>query len=183
MRLFVGLEIDTRTRDALSNVSGALQASISARYIPPVLFHITLAYLGERGEDRLPALQTLLSEVAGTSAAFPLMLSCFGWFGEANNAILYAGLEPSNALLALNATLREYLTRVGEAFDPKPLLPHITLARKAVFVDGITHTILSPAMFQCNALTLFHSTRLDNNLQYLPIFKAPFPREYKEVIP
>lgn len=177
MRLFVGLGMNETARDALATVSSTLQASIPARYVPPELYHITLAYLGERGEDRIPAMQALLGKVAATSSTFYLTLSRLSWFGEASDAILYAELVPSNTLSALSMALRESLTQAGEKFDPKPLVPHITLARKAVLPDGTTLAMPPSATFQCGALTLFHSTRLDGVLRYLPIFEAPFLRE------
>jgi len=177
MRLFIGLDLDASVREVLANFSGSLQTKIPASYVPSALFHITLAYLGERDKDRLALLQELLKKVADDTAVFPLMLSSLGWFGETSNAILYAGLKPSAALVSLNVALRENLAHTGETFDSKPLVPHITLARKAVLKDEDSTVLLPPVMFHSKALSLFHSVHLDGELQYLPIYVAPFSLE------
>ena len=183
MRLFIGLALDADTRAALWDTSGTLQATLSGNYVRPPLYHVTLAYLGERDESRLPTLHALLSETAADFAPLPLVCDAVGWFGHGTNAILYAGLAPSAELAALNNALRARLDAVHEPFDRKPLVPHITLARKVSLPDDFSPTVPKPHHFQAEALTLFHSTRADGALCYLPVWQAPLARNLKEVHP
>ena len=178
MRLFIGLALDGTAKAALAAVATAMMPTLPARYVPPALYHVTLAYLGERDTAMLPAITALVDRCAATLAPFTLATQRVCYFGKPECAILYASLAPSPPLEAAGASLRALLMRAGEAFDGKPLVPHITLARKAAFADAMLALPdgLPPcaATFTAGALTLYHSTRIDGALVYLPIHTAPF---------
>jgi RNA 2',3'-cyclic 3'-phosphodiesterase len=173
MRLFIGLQPDRAARVALAHLAEALREKVPALYVPPELYHLTLAFLGNRDAESLPALNAALTTVAEICETFSLSRTGIGYFGRESNAILYAAFECGPALLALDDLLRLKLTCAGESFDPKPLVPHITLARKARLTDGIPTVSVSPICFEAKALTLFHSARIDGVLHYLPIMDIP----------
>lgn len=178
MRLFVGLALDAPAKAALAKVADALMPVMPARFVPPTLYHVTLAYFGERAETALPAIAALIEYCAHTCTMFALGTESIGYFGKPESAILYASLAPSVPLETLGATLRVQLRQAGEPFDGSPLVPHITLARKAALAVAIPALPdgLPPCKvpFMANALTLFHSTRVDGTLVYLPLHIAPF---------
>ena len=177
MRLFIGLQVNETVRQALANVTATLAPRVEAKYVPALLYHLTLVYLGERPESALPDLCSLLAETAATGAPFQLAIHGLGFFQNAENAILYADVEPCGELLALDMALRQRLTLAAEGFDPKPLKPHITLARKVRLVDGLPSVTIPDLCFPVEAVTLFHSTRIDGELRYIPIFVSPLSRE------
>lgn len=172
MRLFVGLASDAAVRGALARLSDSLQACIPARYVPPELYHLTLAFLGQRGEESLPGLQAALLDTAASAEAFSLTLEGIGYFGRDTDAILYAAAGDCPALSKLADTLRSRLTAAGETFDEKPMVPHVTLARKARLATDLPTFPRFSIPYPVGALTLFHSARMEGQLRYLPVLNA-----------
>lgn len=175
MRLFIGLAVDAQACAGLEQATLALRSAYPAQYVPVSLYHITLAYLGERPREALPALCELLARCAPFSAPFSLTVDRVGFFGRNNSAILYASLLPQAALTALDQRLRVILHEAGEPFDGKPLVPHITLARKAMLPEGWPGCPLPAFRFAVPGLTLYHSARAEGVLCYQPVGFAPFP--------
>ncbi len=174
MRLFVGLSIPEDARKALAAAVEPVRRRTQARWVPPELYHVTLAFLGERDRAALPALESLLRAAAATAAPFPLVLTGLGYFGREDGAILYAALREQPALLSLSDAVRGLLAGAEQAFDPKPFAPHVTLARKARLALGEKLPAFAPVAFTADAVTLFHSVRVDGVLRYLPVIRAPF---------
>lgn len=170
MRLFIGISPDETVRAELARFSEEMRGKVPGRYAPPELYHLTLAFLGERDEADLLPLRSLLADTAALVPAFSITLSGTGTFGSERNAILYAAVSPCTGLYALAAKLRRKLEQAGEAFDSTPFTPHITLARKAVIPEGIVMERPAPLSFSIKGITLFHSVRIEGILRYLPLF-------------
>lgn len=124
-KLFFALWPDPATRAALARLLPLVQG----RHIPPAKLHLTLAFLGQQEEARLPALLAILERLA--APAMRLRIDCFGYFARPH--IAWAGMaQPPAALLDMQAQLMAELTAAG--FDPAThgeFKPHITLAREA----------------------------------------------------
>ncbi len=177
LRLFIGFALDSNAKAALAAVAATLIPTLPARYMSPALYRVTLAYLGERATAMLPAITALVDRHAANAAPFTLAAERVCYFGKPACAILYASLAPSPPLEAVGVSLRALLMQAGEAFDGKPLVPHITLAHKAVLA-GVRPALpsdLPPCAisFTAAALTLFRSTRTEDVLVNLPIHTAP----------
>ena len=173
MRLFIGISPSDTVRAELARFSKEIRGKVTGRYAPPELYHLTLAFLGERAEESLPALRSLMADTAATVSPFSIRLAGTGTFGPARNAILYAAISPSSELHTLAHTLRQKLEQAGEPFDSTSFTPHITLARKAVLPEGIPPERPEPLLFPVHEITLFHSVRIEGALQYLPLFTIP----------
>ncbi|HNW86133.1 MAG TPA: RNA 2',3'-cyclic phosphodiesterase [Candidatus Limiplasma sp.] len=177
MRLFVGLALKPDYQEALSAAVAPLWKTVPARVVPASLYHITLAYLGERAQSDLVNLRCLLTEAVGQGEPFSLSAQALGYFGVADHAILIAGVQATPSLWALNERLRSVLRRNGEIFDDQTLVPHITLARKARLTDGLPALPLPKQPIRVEALTLFHSARIEGNLCYVSLFSVPIPHQ------
>jgi 2'-5' RNA ligase len=87
--------------------------------------------------------------------------------------LLWLGLAPAPALMALVNDLRESLHMANETFDTKPFHPHVTLARfrRAQPMAGF---IAPPAQsFAVDGLTLFESSPQGS---YTALRSWPLPR-------
>ena len=97
--------------------------------------HLTLAFLGDVAVERLPELQRVAGEVAPTSCE--LTLDRFAVWQH--NRLFWAGCTaPPPALDELAGALKQRLQAAGFALaDAKrPFVPHVTLVRKLVRLDG-----------------------------------------------
>lgn len=177
MRLFIGIIPDEHARVALAAVSQGLALPSPARIVPPALFHVTVVYLGERTEGMLPGLATLVTRCAASAVPFTLAAAGIGFFGTPGNAIVHVAFKPCAPLAALNDGLRAALAEAGDAFDPKALVPHVTLARKAA-LPSASYALADaqPLAFSLAAegLTLFHSTHEGGAPAYVLLITAPF---------
>ena len=180
MRLFIGLELPAQMRLAAQEASLLYRRLAPGRYVEAELFHITMAFLGERGEEDLPALQEILLRCAEKQPVLSLSISHPGYFSKPENAILFLSVHGEESLYPLDNRLRAELRQAGQSFDIKPLRPHITLARKVnlrarqASAEQICLPDPRSAGGAIARLTLFHSTRVQENLRYLPIFRADF---------
>lgn len=160
MRIFVGLRPSDEFRAALSEVQLQLScAGVTARYLDPSNFHMTLAFIGEWPEN-----------VAGVLPAvdqpFLLRLSHIGLFPEAK--VIWAGVKASNELGQLADRVRANLTEAGIPFDPKPFVPHITLGRKPVVPSGfqLSGIPVPPAAMMVSEVCLYRSDRGETGMVY-----------------
>jgi len=96
-------------------------------------WHITLAFLGEVGEERLLPLRTRLERAAGRHSCLDISISRAGAFPSAAKArVLWAGIEGDRrALAALAASVAAGARRAGAPppDEGRRFRPHLTLAR------------------------------------------------------
>src|SRR5690349_15256218 len=107
----------------------ALEGGIAgARWQDEGQLHLTLRFAGEL--DACQA-EDLAEALAGVHAApFTLALRGVGHFERKGRAhTLYAGLAPSDPLVALQRKVESAARRAGLPPEPRKFAPHITLAR------------------------------------------------------
>ena len=163
MRLFIGLRPAGGFPTALADWQERLRsAGVTGRYAAPSSLHMTLAFIGEwHTPDAVP-----LPEVP---VPFSLALGRPGVFAEAK--VLWAGVEPSDALSRLADSVRRQLDEAGIPFDRKPFYPHITLARKPQLPEGLDLSALpvQAARMMVDTVCLYRSDRLESGMQYTVI--------------
>jgi len=178
MRLFYGLSLPENIRRASFARAQAAAKVIDGRYLPASNHHVTLAFLGEVPQDRLPEAQAVLSQTISLFSAPVLTLGETGHFGRAQNGILIIRVQADPPLLPLHDALVHSLESARLPFDPGPFSPHITLARHA----RIGNTPLpkdTPLSFVPEFAHLFLSARNEENqLTYTPLFSAPFRADH-----
>ncbi|NHC14579.1 RNA 2',3'-cyclic phosphodiesterase [Motilibacter deserti] len=134
MRLFVALPLPA---DALTQLDTALgpvrQAHPQPRWVPSERWHLTLAFLGDIEERRLPELSERLARAAARSGPLELALSGGGRFGTGVVWVGFAGdLAP---LTRLAEGVAAAARRTGIDVEDRRFTPHLTVARGRV-VDG-----------------------------------------------
>lgn len=151
MRLFAAVYppaavvADLATAITKLSIWHAAADGINVRLAPPEQLHVTLAFLGEVPDARLPDVQAAIGAgVAAWAAGWrdprqrtqphpgPLVvrLAGGGRFGRGRFTVLWVGLRGEVAGLGDLATaVRRQLRRARLPFDVKPLRPHLTIAR------------------------------------------------------
>ena len=156
MRLFIGLPIPARLAQALARHARATNLA-NVRWTPPENIHLTLVFLGEVAEDRLP---TVLHELDELDAE-PLQIRLTHLDTFARAGVLFAEVDPAPKLLQLQAQVATRMTCCGFALEPRPYHPHITLARlrQPGKLNG-KHLTLPPALqrsFAVDEVNLYRS--------------------------
>lgn len=103
---------------------------LGARWVPPVLWHITLQFLGELTPDRRDELFDAVNSWAPPEAHFDLRLQGLGGFPADDQArVLWVGVQESQPLLNLQADLGRVLKEKAFLLEDRAYRPHLTLAR------------------------------------------------------
>lgn len=131
LRLFTGIRIPAQLHERLE----AMQSGVpDAKWVKSENFHVTLTFIGDVEESRLEDLHDILAGIGGTP--FPVTLSGTGSFGAKAPKVLWAGLEPSPDLEALQKKIAGRLDRGGFPIEARKYIPHVTLA----YMRGATNT-------------------------------------------
>jgi RNA 2',3'-cyclic 3'-phosphodiesterase len=161
-------------RRAAAQTAARIRTQAPGRYADPVLFHITLAFLGEHSADALPLIHSAMEAAARGQPPVVITSGKLGFFGDRANAILWFGLGGENAMGLLNLRLRQALISRGISPGDERFRPHITLARQADLRGADSSFSLPCVSFVADALTLFHSCRVNGVLAYTPVARVPF---------
>jgi 2'-5' RNA ligase len=130
MRLFVALEIPAPVREKLAELLRALRAiSPETRWVRPESLHVTLKFIGEVPEAKLPAIRSVLAG-ARSDQSVALEFRGVGFFpNEKHPRVFWAGIVASPNLKALAGDIEKASETVGIPQKQRDFSPHLTLAR------------------------------------------------------
>ncbi|HEX8806189.1 MAG TPA: RNA 2',3'-cyclic phosphodiesterase [Candidatus Aquilonibacter sp.] len=160
MRLFAGIELDQRTRDACVAIQDRLRAAgFDARYEPAEKLHITLAFLGRVDPAQIGAVTRVLDDVASHHPAFALTLDKVGAFPhERRPRVIFVGSRAQGApIRALATELRDRYGTMGFTFEDD-VVAHVTIARvKGGAPRPVPLLDVAPQQLRVGRLALFES--------------------------
>lgn len=132
MRLFVSLDLEGFAAD-IAEVQDSLAEASGLRLTDPEQAHVTIKFLGESDESRLPTLREELAAAVTESGVEPFEAT-FGGLGVFPHleyiSVVWLGVrEGSEELQRLHEHIEDRTTALG--FDPEEheFTPHVTLGR------------------------------------------------------
>ena len=167
-RLFFALWPSDEFRAELEAATLSLARASGGRLIPPRNLHVTLLFLGEISNEKLPAVQQAGAALIG-NPTFALDFDTLESWGR-KILCLTSSAPPASAIeLAdkLRASLRSQLKQV----DERPYLPHITLARD--LPRGLRPQKIKPLRQQVNDVALVESVRDAGGSDYSVLERWP----------
>ncbi len=179
MRIFFGLSLESGARSAVESLVPRAQALLPGRYVLPGNHHLTLAFLGDVPEERLPEARDVLARCAAAFPAPRIAVCGADYFGSASNAIRVLRAESRPDLAPLHDALLASLEKAALPFSPGPFAPHITLARhvraESAALERLSAMARDIPAFCAPCAHLFLSARDEANvLRYTPLFDASF---------
>jgi len=177
LRLFIGIDIPAHIKESIAITAAAIERRFPGRYASDDGYHITLAYIGECDDDMRNRVVSCMKSCAAEYPPVSIDICGAGLFASPPKAILHLHADSHGLLQPVCNYLRSLLVKNSLPFDPKPLVPHITLARKIASDEGIDSIICPEEAFTAEGLTLFHSCRVDDRLRYIPIHFEPFSQK------
>ena len=164
MRLFVGLPFPHQARrDFLLIQKGLQRGAVKGNFTAVGNFHLTLSFLGEVEEARLPAVFAALE----AAPLGPVSLS-FQQLRRFEGGIWYLAPDPSPTQHQGKAQLAQALVAHGFSPERQVYVPHVTLGRKVLFPEGHAppKSLLRPIQARSEGARLFLSHRVDGQLRY-----------------
>jgi RNA 2',3'-cyclic 3'-phosphodiesterase len=193
MRLFVAVDLPEETRREIAARQKLIAAPLvrsggSLKLVAPEQMHLTLLFLGEVQEARVPA----AIETMNTAVDLPAFDMAFGGAGvfppRGAPRVLWIGVTVGAAsLTSLQREFAERIRRLGIAFDDRPFHPHLTLGRwresrgkaKAVALDEVAEI----TSMRVTRATLYQSRLSASGPAYTALAHATLTQAVESRIP
>ena len=177
MRLFIGVDLPAEIKQALLDFQSELRLlGVKGSFKSQDNFHITLEFLGELGDSKIPALNETLAKVASNHKPFELNIVGLGAFPSFKRPhTLWTGVDGS--LIELNRLrddLHHELKNKGFELEERQFKPHITLASRPK-LDTIDFSVLQTKKlneFMVAEVTLFESRAVSGKRVYTGLYRA-----------
>jgi 2'-5' RNA ligase len=135
MRVFIAIDIDEKTRAAIADVQKQLNAKVDIRkgdvkWVEPDNIHLTLKFLGEIDELKLPEVKEITKQVAEVHKNFTLDIESVGSFGGRSAKVVWVGAGiGADELIVLQKDLDGCLGRAGYPKEDREFSAHLTICR------------------------------------------------------
>lgn len=132
MRAFIAIEIPEAIKAGMAAAQARLRsAGVDAGWPRPEGIHLTLKFLGEVSEERVPEIVQALTRALGETERFRLSGEGVGTFpNPASARVVWFGIAGDvGGLGALQAAVEQAMAGLGTTRDDRPYTPHLTLGR------------------------------------------------------
>jgi 2'-5' RNA ligase len=150
MRVFIAIDIDDKIRKAIADLQKQLDAKVDiqkgdVKWVEPENIHLTLKFMGELDEAKLPEVRGITKQVAAAHQKFTLDIETVGSFpplgsltgGGRSAKVVWVGAgKGADELLALQKDLDDRLTQAGYPKEDRQFSAHLTLCRVKNFKAG-----------------------------------------------
>jgi RNA 2',3'-cyclic 3'-phosphodiesterase len=129
MRLFIGLDPRDEVRERLERLLIHLRACAHLKWSAVYNLHITLKFIGEWPEQKLPELEAALRSI---SPREPMQADVkgLGWYPNSHHPrVFWVGVQAGDMLAMLAKDIESALGPLGIAREDRSFNAHLTLAR------------------------------------------------------
>ncbi len=175
MRLFFCIELREDVRWALAEVAQECRRVLGpGSWVPPENYHLTVRFLGETPEEKLPQLLEAGKNVAARTKPFALRLDTLGGFPQPKAArVLWVGPRADvPEFRGLCQQMEEAVQALSFPPEGKEAVPHVTLARFKRPIDLrelLAKVIPAIPEVKVAALTLMRSELRPEGAKYTPV--------------
>jgi 2'-5' RNA ligase len=129
MRLFVALDIDEEIRKQIAEFIERVEGlAPDARWVSAESLHVTLKFIGEKPDARVPDIESALKSISGE--AFRVSFHGCGFFPTPKSArVFWLGIEAESGLATLAKAVESTLAKLDIPEEKREFSPHLTLAR------------------------------------------------------
>jgi len=161
MRLFIALDLSPEVKDYLFDLERKMNAPVAkVKWVSKKHLHLTLKFLSEVPESRIPEIVERLSKIKKRS--IKVRLSGVGFFpNERNIKVIWVGIQPEDEVCRIQQEVDGEL--LGMFSDDQRFDPHLTLGRvKSVrrnddFLKMLKGIQVKPLEFEFSGLKLYQS--------------------------
>ncbi|MFO8192321.1 MAG: RNA 2',3'-cyclic phosphodiesterase [Bacillota bacterium] len=182
MRLFIAIALSEKQKKEVGVLQNRIKEYLSGvRWVRHETLHLTLRFIGETDETRLPELKKAMDETTAGESRFDFSLRASGVFpGTEKARVLWIGLGDGTSLItALTEKLNQKLTSHGFTSEKRSFRPHLTIGRLRYPLpeDAIKKFINDEISFQGSSMivgeiTLFKSILSRHGAVYHPLYRS-----------
>ncbi|MFA0810126.1 RNA 2',3'-cyclic phosphodiesterase [Microbulbifer epialgicus] len=133
--------------------------------------HLTLAFLGQTPNEKIPPIQSGLEEIAKSTAKFEGHISSITPFPQNNSKVLAVELTCSPELLKAHEDCKRLIMNLGMEPEKLDYRPHITLARCQDGFSSLFTAALDNPLWLDNII-LYQSNPAPESSHYQSLFEA-----------
>lgn len=131
-RAFISVDLDREERIA-DYIAELKNADPTLKVVDPGQIHITLKFLGDTDEAKVPPISEAMRAAAEGVPPFDLKLAGSSAFPSKNKIrVIWIGMNDALPLGTMAGRLDEGLAALGIARENRPFAPHVTVARTKV---------------------------------------------------
>jgi 2'-5' RNA ligase len=177
MRIFLALPLPPEVMLGLQDGLAELKQRYGQlKVVRSESIHITLVFLGERGEEEVEAVSALLEDPSLAVRRIPASLGGYGQFPPRGvpRVLFCPVIEGAAEVIELQRSVSGILLAGGIRFEEerRPFAPHITLARNKgdrVDGEGVRALFGAERRFTFDRLVLFQSQLRPQGAEYRPL--------------
>lgn len=167
MRTFIAIELNKEIKEALSGIQKKIKTMPEdVKWVAPHNIHLTLKFLGEVDEAKIPKIIQSIKEAAIQFKPFRVALADIGVFPNLKfPRIIWIGIEEGKEKLEeLAKFLENLLARLKFPKEKRSFSPHLTLGRikslrsKDAFCAKINEVRVEKLRQEIQSIILFKST-------------------------
>lgn len=132
MRSFIAIELPPAIRSVLERMTARMKAAVfDVRWVNTQDIHLTLKFLGEIDEKRIPEIGGCIERCLSGISPFSMAVRGLGAFPSDHNpqVIWIAAEDESGSLSRIQRALEDGLALLGFKKEKRPFAPHLTLGR------------------------------------------------------
>ncbi|MDQ6885949.1 MAG: RNA 2',3'-cyclic phosphodiesterase [Gemmatimonadota bacterium] len=147
MRLFFAIRLPADERRAIGKAIAPLRAAAPAvAWTGEDRLHLTIKFLGDVEDARIPSLRAAAKEVASRQRPQSIQVGGLGAFPNLRSPkIIWLGIAGSAPLELLHHDLESSCAELGHEVEGRPFRPHLTLGRVKRPLDVSTARALAVA--------------------------------------
>jgi 2'-5' RNA ligase len=179
IRAFIAVELPQNVKNELARVCEELSGAVrGARWSKPQSTHLTLKFLGNTPEEKIPDIARAMQDAAAGTGPFALATHGLGVFPNPRKArVLWAGLSgDTQACAALAQRIGRAMHTLGFEPENKPFRAHLTLARlrdPGPVPARVLEYAPARISFPVQRVVLFQSTLAPGGAIYTPLATTP----------
>jgi len=182
MRLFYAIELSSSMQEALHRAQKALShlpGNIS--WTKKENIHLTIKFLGDTEDKKIPALKRALDTIAKQSQTFSISLDQLSAFPNTQKPrIIWCGVKNEGDIIPVIAKqLDKRLTRLGYKKAERPFRAHVTIGRvrhpikRSNYKQALSDFSLDTKLaYTVNKLSLIKSKLTSAGSVYSPVHRA-----------
>jgi len=131
-RAFISVDL-ARIQEVEGLIASLKTADPTLKVVDPGQIHITLKFLGETPESKVPAIVEAMNGAAQGIEPFTVSLKGAGAFPSKNRIrVIWVGMNDTLPMGTIATRLDESLAEQGFERERRPFAPHLTVARAKV---------------------------------------------------
>jgi len=132
MRLFIAVNLDEDLRKKIIPlVESFVKTGADVKWVKPENLHLTLKFLGEVKEDKVPTIEQVLTPLFANFGQFKVEFFGFGVFPNLSSPrVIWMGInQGKNELKELSEKIENSLVSLGFPKEKREFTAHLTLGR------------------------------------------------------